>query len=466
MSNNEVPTSESGICRLSFPLAFLLTALLIFGIAVPIYYQTYRLPQEQAKNAYQCLQTQEEGELRHEITALRGRIAALEKTQPENLNEEIVQQVDREIVEVQLTVNEKYLEKRRQETADAKRRWQQSKEQETPFIRDVWFFIMGLPSVLAVIALLLGFTHLKRLRKTTHKSGLIRASLTLLLAPFLLPLFVISQFFIALPEATRIPMSVSGEIYVFLLGMVVLYFFGLYAIIRATRQEAPPYLHPRRGTIAATLVLLSLLFPIVALTGSLPLSWLVRGDLMSIAHWENVTVKEEEQRYHELQEAFYDLEKNTVNIRDKALKLAGSDQQSLSETRDAYNIALNHITEETTQTHMWNRRAQRFHVSHGSDVYVRRANIAIFSSMVLPILFFALPGTILGLGYAARIRRERERPGLAAGLFAALCYPLMVVIGGTVIWILVFSFTGVLIMLAVMGILVGTYFAVQYWLAH
>ena len=85
---------------------------------------------------------------------------------------------------------------------------------------------------------------------------------------------------------------------------------------------------------------------------------------------------------------------------------------------------------------------------------------------MFPFIFFAIPGTILGIGYVARIRKEKKRPGLVAGLFAALTWPILVVIGSTVAFIIVFGLTGFLVMLAVVAILTGIFFLVRYWLAQ
>jgi hypothetical protein len=86
--------------------------------------------------------------------------------------------------------------------------------------------------------------------------------------------------------------------------------------------------------------------------------------------------------------------------------------------------------------------------------------------IVISLIWFALAatGTAFGWYYVSRIRKESDRPGLFAGVFAALFYPVVIAIGGTIAVIVPLGVIGFLIVLAVMGILAGVCLAVRWWL--
>jgi len=100
-----------------------------------------------------------------------------------------------------------------------------------------------------------------------------------------------------------------------------------------------------------------------------------------------------------------------------------------------------------------------------------RASLAVLltpfliPAFTLPVVLFSTTAHFRDV-FWSWIRRERERPGLASGLFAALTCPIIVLIGGTVTLIVLLKWLGFLIMLAVIGVLVGVYFTVRYWLRH
>jgi len=279
------------------------------------------------------------------------------------------------------------------------------------------------------------------------------------LAPFLIPVFAIVFMTIDLSdnEGVVAPHWMGFIILVFFVGMIAVYCYGLYAIIRATRMPQSTRLHPGRAHMAALLVVLGLLIPILvvflAFATLQSSASSTHSMLATLAILEKDNYHNEMQRYDEQVQAIVQIRKE---IGAKMGEISGENR----EEREAYDSAGRSLDQKQHELSDNRMSSSRFNPS----VVGPEASVGI---IIFPFpLFFVLPGTILGIGYVARIRREKERPGLGWGLFAALTFPIVLMLGGTVALILVFGFTGFLIMLAIIGLLVGTYFAVRYWLRN
>jgi len=248
---------------------------------------------------------------------------------------------------------------------------------------------------------------------------------------------------------------------IFFLIVFAPYYFGISGIIRATRIPQSPRLHPGRGHISAVLVLLGLLIPFILLSVSL-----VTIRFIEFPQYQTRTAfyhnhhQEEMQRHGELVGAIGKVQMDHLE-RMNVLDRNNAEQRT---AWNAYSATVAKLEDDIKRAEIIFRRAaddsrnMMYGTPHVGGVSV--------GACVYPLLFFALPGTILGIGYVSRIRKEHERPGLASGLFAALTFPIMIVLGTAVGLILAFGWTGFLIMFTVLGILVGVYFAVRYWLAR
>ena len=446
------------------PLVCLIAAFCLFVLSILVYNQLWAVPHREvsrevsrANNASRMIMI--------DVDYYRAVADRLKRAVNPTPQQKIVNQYELEAVEALSEINAKWDRRRFAEMQSAIEKVKQFVKEKSFWNRDVWLFAMGLSILLALLALLLGFTHLKRLRKTTEKRGLMQASLTVLVAPFVIATFAILFHTLVGSGIEYNPVRefwMGIGLLVLFVGMVIAYGFGLGAIIRATRMPQSSRLHPGRAHVAAILLLLSVLVPAI----------LFNVSAIAIRTWDNHPIYDREnhqdvaRRYEEQREAL-------TNIREKILaKVAEMDnnrpsRQNSEESRahemerNAYSSACHPIN--SMETDLINRQNSRF-ADVESGAMARMPGISVGS--IFPIVCFILPGTILGIGYVVRIRRERERPGLASALFAALTVPLILMIGGTVALILAFGFTGFLIMLTVIGLLIGTGFAVKYWLRN
>ena len=230
--------------------------------------------------------------------------------------------------------------------------------------------------------------------------------------------------------------------------IVTVYFFSLDAIIRATRLPESSRLHPGRARMALILVLMSFLFPVIVLYAS------YRGSVpnMDDRQWQYDNIQFEQQRQVATKAA---LEKVLNTIGEKMRNMNVQNQE-----RYAYTTAYKHIDDRIHQ--LSREQMVTMEVSASSSP----SGVSIGATTVFSFLLYAFPGTILGLGYVTRIRRESERPGLVAGLLAALTWPVILILGGSTGAIIVFGFTGFLIVLTIALVGVGIIYAVRYWLSH
>jgi hypothetical protein len=131
---------------------------------------------------------------------------------------------------------------------------------------------------------------------------------------------------------------------------------------------------------------------------------------------------------------------------------------SYAEQKD-YDEAINYVSRQVgnpTKAKFRNSGQMLSHVGMNAKLFLN----------IFPILLFAIPGTVWGIGYVNSVRTRKERPGLAAALFAALTWPSILIVVGTVASIILFGLVGFLIALTVIAIFVGIYFGVRYWLSH
>jgi len=248
--------------------------------------------------------------------------------------------------------------------------------------------------------------------------------------------------------------------FIFIAGMTTLYFFGLNAVVRVTRQPKPPGLHPTRATMAAVIVLLGfgflLIMFVIDATSSAAFSQARFQSRVSRELAFSMANEETNQQHAELEKAITGVKKN---LEEKMKEIAvGVEKQNIY-NQTATFIANSLRKQNQIAQEEWKRLLHN-DVSSGGFARISAG------SVVFPAIFFVLPGTIMGIGYVARIRKEKERPGLVSGLFAALTWPILLILGTTTTLILVFGLVGFLIALTVIAILAGVYFLVRYWLSH
>jgi hypothetical protein len=242
--------------------------------------------------------------------------------------------------------------------------------------------------------------------------------------------------------------------------MMIVFFFGFYLIIRATQLPHPPHLHSSRAYLSAVLVVSSLVFPMIA-------GGFVAAGASMMEHplyrknqvYRQTTIHKDFERYKEMDAALKAVREEIL-----AIWRVGQKNNVSREQENAFKAVyekVNKMIEEKSRR-ISDRVSEMGHAGV-PGVGVSAGSIGLFA---FPSLFFAIAGTVLGIGYVSRIRREKERPGLGAALFAALFFPVVIVLGVTTFLIAVGGFVGFLIILAVAGILVGVYYGVRWWLAN
>gem|GEM_PF-896779 len=407
-------------------LVCLIAALLIFCIAVPEYYQMQIEPQE--KEQYRLgLAKSEMTKVSKSVEMHHENIQSLLNREVLDPIQEIDQRIDLEAEEALLAINEKWLEQRHQAYEAAKQEADHHTKQENTLTRAAWFSLLGLPSILLVVSLWLGFVHLKRLRYATDKSGFLQTSLVVLLAPCLLP---VSTIYVIVQASGGIGqedpyLSIQTGFFVFIACMVALYCFGLYRVIQATRLPQSARSHASRGYLAMMLVLLGLLVPLFGATiGIAGLQGSMYREKEYKESMHRAVSQEEKQRNAELSDALA-----AVAFRvEKEMDAVAGDESRTQEMRE-YQRAHERLTHRTSVFAVSSVLFTRM-VETPSIVAPSEGAVFLVSLFPLFLLFFALPGTILGWIHVFRIRRERERPGLLAGLFAALAFPLLFLVWG------------------------------------
>ena len=442
---------KSSLALPTVSLLCLIVAVLIFGIALPVYFYNCKVPQIRAQQVHarhfaQGQQLENETLNPSRVVTIRGQ---------EN-NRFVL-----EAAESRKGVYEKWLQMYRERTENA--RQEIERQRDTPLTQTAWFSAVGLSSVLSILSLFLGFYHLRRLRRESeamppNKPGLLPASFAVLLVPFLLSVIVGALIILSILGTSGHHVSdFLGLLFTIHVGFACIYFFGLYRIIQATRIPQSPHLHDSRGHMAAILVLLSILVPVAYL---ITISTCGRTAEIIRIHERFGSFADNERDWHqrgiEVRETLGRIQEKIYEEMERIVSGSREDRELLHEHEAAIRIIDGKMS--AAMDIGWRRDSE---MMGGHNDFAGFGLLSLFIS-----LLFALPGTMLGIGYVSRIRKERERPGLGAGLFAALTLPLVVAIGGTVILIVSFGLIGFLIVLSTAGILVGTFFAVRYWLAQ
>lgn len=258
--------------------------------------------------------------------------------------------------------------------------------------------------------------------------------------------------------------------------LLITYIYVFRGIAYATRT--PQLLHFSRANVSAMIIVLSFVMPLLIFAF---LAWTMVAGSSSINVTSHAITTGDDSNKNTIYLHFREPVVNPtwfeymtkINKEDMAMsnehfaamtKIQSellSKEQTISnaEQRD-FNTALTYVSEQIVS-----RPTKSMFGNTGQTMPHVRRSVVLFPNIFL-FLLFAIPGTVWGIGYVNSVRTRQERPGLAAALFAALTWPSILIVGGTVASIILFGLVGFLIALTVIAIFVGIYFGVRYWLSH
>lgn len=200
---------------------------------------------------------------------------------------------------------------------------------------------------------------------------------------------------------------ISAVMAVSVLGI---YFGGIFTLVRATRNpENVKCPHPGRARVALLMLFASFVLPFLVLG-----LWCVIVE--QDARWQ-MDHRDTECNLH------IDLHKENIeNLEDMTSMAIGNPENvNQSDVARIEKFFLEHIVQERKNIDYYEHRKRVYSGGRISEFHPLWA-FPIYS------LIYAVPCSVLGIGYVISIRKQKRKPGLVTAVFAGFTWPLLVLL--------------------------------------